>query len=34
MRIEIQAGKDAVLGGADHIQYLELELRGNGHAVL
>ena len=34
MKIEIIADKDAVLGGPDHIPYLKLELRGDGHAVL
>ena len=34
MKIEIKADKDAVLGGPDHIPYLELELRGDSHAVL
>jgi hypothetical protein len=34
VKIEIKADKDAVLGGPDHIPYLKLELRGDGHAVL
>ena len=34
MKIEIKADKDAILGGPDHIAYLKLELRGDGHAVL
>lgn len=34
MKIEINADKDAVLGGPDHIPYLKLELRGDRHAVL
>ena len=34
MKIEIKADKDAVLGGPDHIPYLELELRGDSHALL
>lgn len=34
MKIEIKADKDAVLGGPDHIAYLELELRGDCYAVL
>jgi len=34
VKIEIKADKDAVLGGPDHVPYLELELRGDSHAVL
>jgi hypothetical protein len=34
MKIEIKADKDAILGGPDHIAYIKLELRGDGHAVL
>jgi hypothetical protein len=34
VKIEINADKDAVLGGPDYIAYLKLELRGDGHAVL
>lgn len=34
MKIEIKADKHAILGGPEHIAYLKLELRGDGHAVL
>lgn len=34
MKIEIKADKDAVLGGPDHIAYLELKLIGDCHALL
>lgn len=34
MRIEIEADKDAILGGPELIAYLKLELREDGHAVL
>ena len=34
MKIEIKADKDAILGGPEHVAYLKLELRSDGHAVL
>jgi hypothetical protein len=34
VKIEIKADKDVVLGGPDHIPYLELELREDSYAVL